>query len=81
MAVIGKPLQIYLRPDQDQALRALASRQETSLAELIRRSVDLFLSELPLDEDPVLKVIGLGHSGRSDLSTQHDRHVARGARR
>lgn len=77
----GKPLQIYLRPEQDRALRALASRQDTSLAELIRRGVDLLLSEIPLDDDPALKVVGLGRSGRSDLSAEHDRHLARATRR
>ncbi|MEW6486763.1 MAG: CopG family transcriptional regulator [Thermodesulfobacteriota bacterium] len=77
----GKPLQIYLRPDQDQALRALAARQDKSLAELIRHGVDLVLSEIPPGDDPALNVIGLGRSGRSDLATEHDRHLARAARR
>lgn len=76
-----KPLQIYLRPEQDQALRALASRRDTSLAELIRNSVDLLLAGTDPDDDPALKVIGLGRSGRSDLSASHDSYAAQRTRR
>ena len=36
-----KPLQIHLRPDQDAALRALAAREEASLADLVRQLVGL----------------------------------------
>lgn len=78
---IRKPLQIYLDPRQEQALRALAGKQRVSLAELIRRSVDRYLLEvLPPDQDPSLGIIGLGHSGRSDLSLRHDEVIAAQAR-
>ena len=72
MATTGKPLQIHLRPDQDMTLRAVAAREGTSLAELIRRSIDLYLSGLPVGEDPALRLVGLGRSGRSDLAECHD---------
>lgn len=76
-----RPLQIYLRPQQDRALRLLAARQHVSLAEIVRRGVDLYLeAALPADEDPSLGLIGLGHSGRNDLSAQHDALVAIQAR-
>ena len=72
-----KPLQIYLHPDQERALRAQAQEQHVSLAELIRRSIDLYLVEqLPPDKDPSLQLIGLGHAGRSDLAQRHDEIVA-----
>jgi hypothetical protein len=72
-----KPLQIYLQPDQERILRALAERERVSVAELIRRSVDRYVRELlPPDEDPSLGLIGLGHSGRPDLSARHDELVA-----
>jgi hypothetical protein len=72
-----KPLQIYLQPDQERILRAFAKREHISLAELIRRSIDRYVMEvLPPDKDPSLGLIGLGHSGRSDLSARHDELVA-----
>jgi hypothetical protein len=72
-----KPLQIYLDADQERVLRALAEREQVSLAELIRRSIDLYLTELlPPAADPSLGLIGLGHSGRPDLSARHDGLVA-----
>ena len=77
----GKPLQIYLRPDQDQALRSLAAKEHTSIAEIIRRSVDVYLAGKPPEEDPALGLVSLGRSGRGDLSVRHDEAVARGARR
>jgi hypothetical protein len=71
-----QPLQIYLKPAQDQALRALAEREGVSLAELIRRSIDKYLAELPPEDDPAMDLIGLGRSGRGDLSTNHDHYLA-----
>lgn len=72
-----KPLQVYLDPEQDRALRVLAQRQKVSLAELIRRGVDRYLAEaLPPERDPSLKLIGLGSSGRDDLSVRHDEVLA-----
>ena len=80
MASLGrkpKPLQIYLQPDQDRVLRAVAEREHVSLAELIRRSIDCYLTDiLPPETDPSLGLIGLGHSQRPDLSISHDELVA-----
>jgi Ribbon-helix-helix protein, copG family len=74
---VKKPLQVYLQPDQERVLRVLARREHVSLAELIRRSIDRYVMEvLPPEQDPSLGLIGLGHSGRSDLSTRHDELVA-----
>lgn len=76
-----RPLQVYLRPQQDRVLRLLADRQRVSLAELVRRSLDLYLeAALPAEKDPSLGLIGLGHSGCNDLSAQHDALVAIQAR-
>jgi hypothetical protein len=74
---LKKPLQIYLKPDQERILRALARREHVSLAELIRRCIDRYVVDLlPPEQDPSLGLIGLGHSGRADLSTRHDELVA-----
>ncbi|HEY64910.1 MAG TPA: CopG family transcriptional regulator [Caldilineae bacterium] len=69
-----KPIQVYLDVDQEEALRALAQRLQISMAELIRRSVDQFLAELPVEDDPAMRLVGLG-SGPSDLARDHDRYL------
>jgi hypothetical protein len=75
-ALAKKPIQIYLEPAQDKALRILARRKGISLAELIRRTIDHYLAELPVEEDPALRVIGLGRSGRGDMASKHDDYFA-----
>ena len=71
-----KPLQVYLRVDQLDALRALAKRRGESMAELIRVGVDNLLQDVPPEEDPLLEVVGLYDSGISDLSEKHDEYIA-----
>lgn len=72
-----KPVQIYLREDQVEALRAVAERRGESMASLVREGVDKFLDELPPDEDPLLDIIGLYDSGRGDLADKHDDYQTR----
>jgi len=76
-----RPFQIYLRPDQDRALRQLAEKEKVSIAELVRRGVDRVLMDMPLKEDPAMRLIGLGESGKGDLARAHDRYLARAHRR
>jgi len=71
-----KPLQIYLREDQVQALRIVAERRGESIAALVREGVDLFLKGLPPEEDPLLDLVGLFDSGAGDLAEKHDRYLA-----
>ena len=75
-ALAKKPIQIYLEPVQDRALRGLARKEGISLAALIRRTIDHYLAELPVEEDPALQVIGLGRSGREDMASKHDDYLA-----
>ncbi len=71
-----KPIQIYLEPGQDKALRILAERRGTSIGALIRQGVQRYLDqEIPVEEDPALDIVGLGSSGRSDLSEDHDKYL------
>ena len=72
-----KPIQIYLRQDQVQALRKISERQGESFAALVRQGVDLLLDKLPPDEDPLLDILGLYDSGIEDLAEKHDEHLAR----
>jgi hypothetical protein len=71
-----KPLQVYLRGDQFEALRSMAERRGESLAALVREGVDLLLEGLPPDEDPLLDIVGLFDSGKGDLAEKHDEHLA-----
>lgn len=72
-----KPIQVYLDVDQEEALRALAQKLQVSIAELIRQSVDRFLAELPLEDDPAMRIVALGHSGLGDLARNHDEYITR----
>ncbi len=71
-----KPIQIYLRDDQEKALRSVAERRGESLASLVRAGVDLLLEGLPPDEDPLLDIVGLFDSGVTDLAENHDAYLA-----
>ena len=70
-----RPLHIYLEERQDRALRKLATEKGVSLSELIRRSVDLLLAELPAEKDPAWEIIDLGRSDVSDLGTRHNEYL------
>lgn len=71
-----KPLQIYLRQDQLEALRTVAERRGESIAALVREGVDLLLEGLPPEEDPLLDLVGLFDSGAGDLAERHDQYLA-----
>jgi hypothetical protein len=77
MATVTRmPIQVYLRPEQLQALRSLARRRNLAVAELIRRGVDRLLAEVPAEEDPLWDIVGLVQSGPSNLAEKHDEYVA-----
>jgi hypothetical protein len=72
-----KPIQIYLREDQAETLHRIAERRGESVAALVRQGVDLFLEQLPVEEDSLLEIVGLYDSGRGDLAEKHDEHIVR----
>jgi hypothetical protein len=76
-ALLKKPLQVYLRPEQLDALRALAQRRKVPVAELVRQGVDRLLAEVPPEEDPLWELVGLFASGLGDLAEHHDAYFAR----
>lgn len=77
MATVTKrPIQVYLRPDQLDKLRALAERDHVSVAELVRQGVDRLLASLTVEEDPLLDIIGLVEDGPEDFAENHDAHLA-----
>lgn len=77
MSVLTKrPLQVYHEDHQDRALRQLAASEGVTLSELIRRSVDLLLAQMPIERDPAWHLIGLGSSDVNDLGKRHDDHLS-----
>lgn len=72
-----KPIQIYIEPQQDYVLENLAKKKGISKAEIIRESLHKFLREIPLEEDPGMGLVGLGNSGKRNLSDHHDKYLAR----
>lgn len=75
-----KPIQIYIEPQQDYVLGDHVRRKGVSETEIIRESPDKFLRKIPLEEDPGMGLIGLGNSGKRNLSENHDKYLARYAR-
>ena len=69
-----RPLQIYLRQDQVDTLRALARKRDVSLAELIREGIDRMIADMPIEDDPLWDIVDLGASGIRDLAANHDRY-------
>ena len=80
-ALKKKPIQIYIEPQQDFVLATLARKKGISKAEIIRESLDKYLRAIPVEEDPALNLIGLGSSGKKDLSERHDTYLAQYVRR
>lgn len=76
-----KPIQIYIELRQDDVLSALAQSKGVSKAEIIRESLDMYLRQIPLEEDPAMGLVGLGNSGKKNLSENHDAYIAQYARR
>ena len=79
-ALKKKPIQIYLEPQQNNVLDLLAKKRGISKAEVIRRSLETFFKNIPLEEDPAINLIGLGSSKKGDLSARHDQYIARYAK-
>jgi hypothetical protein len=76
-----KPIQIYIESQQDDVLEMLSKKRGISKAGIIRQSLEKFLKELPVKEDPALGLVGLGRSGKRNLSYQHDQYLAQYAAR
>jgi Ribbon-helix-helix protein, copG family len=72
--------QIQLSETQVAALKQLSALHHTSMAELIRRAVDLFTSAPETgafieQKQRALNAAGKFHSGISDVSTRHDEYL------
>jgi hypothetical protein len=73
--------QIQLTEEQSQALKRMAASEGKSIAELIRRSIDVMLrSKSVISEDEkrqrAIAAAGIFSSEDVDLSTEHDRYLS-----
>lgn len=73
--------QIQLPEEQVSTLKNLATQQHTSMAELIRRAIDLYTASsdavnLQDQRQRALAAAGQFRSGQGDLSTRHDDYLA-----
>ncbi len=74
--------QISLEPEQADLLRRLAQERGVSMAHLIRDAVDQAYGSVaaPPSRDErwerAMDAVGCGASGLSDVSAQHDDHLA-----
>jgi hypothetical protein len=75
-AITMKPIQVYLRPEQIESLRAISERRKVSIAELVRQGVDRVLEDVPVEEDPLWNIIGIMDGGPNDLAENHDKYLA-----
>lgn len=75
---------VYLDAEELRALREEARAQRISLAELVRRLVKQHLQKEHPNEPSAqayLQIIGLGSSGRDDISERHDEYLGETLRR
>jgi hypothetical protein len=73
--------QIQLPEQQVILLKRLALQQHVSMAELIRRAVDLFTTSpdatgIEEQRERAIAAVGRFHSGHGDLSARHDDYLA-----
>lgn len=70
---------IQVTPKQREKLRKRAKELKISVAEYIRRAIDVDLAEPGSDENRkklALSVIGCAHSGTGDVSERHNEYFA-----
>ena len=67
-------IQLHLTEQQDRRLRTRARKEGTTRAELIRRGIELVLSDQAPASDALLGLIGSAGAGpHTNLSEDHDR--------
>ena len=75
--------QIQLTEEQSERLKEIAEQENVSMAELVRRAIDHWLTvAAPMSvterKRRSLAVIGKYHSGLSDLAVDHDQYLNEG---
>jgi hypothetical protein len=70
-----RKIQIYVDPEVHQDLKERARAEGISLSELIRRVAKDYLRKEAAPKD-YLAIVGLGQSGKADISEKHDDYLA-----
>jgi len=86
---VSEPVQVYLKPSDQDRLRRLTEELETNKSDVLRRGLAALERQLTDPRDhPALRVIGLGAScardpaaplegeGEHDAAREHDRFLA-----
>ena len=72
--------QVYLTPEQHDALRRAAERTGVSMTEELRRLIDRHLlakgTSAELERETVFTFVGIGESGDSEVAERHDEYLA-----
>ena len=73
--------QIQLTEKQSLILKQLAEKEDVSVAEMIRRSVNFYIEQsqgvsAAERQKRLLSIIGIANSGLPDLGTNHDEYLA-----
>jgi hypothetical protein len=73
--------QVQLTEEQAQALKRLAAARQSTVAELVRQSIDRLILQSVGAEDKekrqrAILAAGRFHSGQSTISVEHDQHLA-----
>ena len=76
-----KPIQINIEPKQDYVFGDHVREKGVSKTEIFRKSLEKFVKETPVEEDPGMGLIGLGNSDKRNLSGYHDKYLARYAKK
>lgn len=72
-----KPIQIYIEPKQYDMLEVISKNTGVSKAAVIRKSVEKYLENLPLEKDPAMDLMSLGCSSNRDLAEKHDKYLVK----
>lgn len=71
--------QVYLDPDQHRSLWEEARNRGVSLAELVRQIVQRHFEQQDhasvRPKETYMKIVGLGSSGKKDVSARHDAYL------
>ncbi|MEK7396002.1 MAG: ribbon-helix-helix protein, CopG family [Candidatus Poribacteria bacterium] len=73
--------QIQLAEEQAKALKKISAQKNISMAEVIRQGIDFYLrSSGTISQEErrrrAIKIAGQFHSGKTDLSENHDLYLA-----
>jgi len=80
---VSEPVQVYLKPSDQDRLKRLTEELETNKSDVLRRGLEALERQLADPRDhPALRVIGLGASSSQegaegpDAAREHDRFLA-----